>query len=121
MLTVSSQQSSIEEMQVLAFLLTILSSWGVCLADGFINQQYSGTIQYREGKTATSLSISADSYLPEVSIRGKASRSLVKDLDTNIFNKLSFGWVSSIMDVGNKRLLEVDDLCILISLLSLNL
>ena len=97
-------------MQVLVFLLTIFSSWGICLADGFSNQHLSGTIQHGNGKTATFLSVSTDSYLPEVRIRGKASRLLVKDLDTNIFNRLSFEWVGSIMDVGNKRLLEVDDL-----------
>jgi hypothetical protein len=72
-------------MQVLALLLTILSSWGVCIADGFVSLPLSGNSQFVQGKTATpSLSIRVDSYLPEVSIRGKASRSLVKDLNTNI-------------------------------------
>ena len=98
-------------MQVLALLLTILSSWGVCIADGFVSQPLSGNSQYVQGKTATSsLSIRVDSYLPEVSIRGKASRSLVKDLNTNIFNRLSFGWVKATMELGNKRPLEVADL-----------
>lgn len=89
-------------------IMLVLTTWGICLASGYMSA--SGNSR-SGGTTRKHMSVvDADAYKAPT-IMGKASRMLAEETSrANILSKLTFGWVRSVMVVGNKKALGIDDL-----------
>jgi hypothetical protein len=97
------------------WLILALSIWSLCFASGYVSGIVPGTGAHSTSGSTTrkqsSMVMEADSYRPPLIVRGKASRSLLQDREkSSLLSKLTFSWVQPMMELGNRKTLEVEDL-----------
>ena len=93
-------------------ILFALSTWGICLASGYISGSPPFSRASQGGRTRKYVSsvVDADAYRAP-NIMGKATRNLSSErANAGILSKLTFGWARSMMMEGNNKVLDIEDL-----------